>query len=85
MNIKPIGKKLAVIKLKSETTTESGLILTKGVDSIDKAKVVAVGPEVKDVKVGETVLINWNKSSQTTIDNIPIYILSEEDVVGVFD
>jgi co-chaperonin GroES (HSP10) len=85
MNIKPIGKKLAVVKLKSETTTESGLILTKAVDSVDKAKVIAVGSEVTDVKVGETVLINWNKASATTIDNIPIYMLTEEDVVGIFD
>jgi co-chaperonin GroES (HSP10) len=85
MNIKPIGKKLAVVKLKSETTTESGLILTKAVDTVDKAKVIAVGSEVADVKVGETVLINWNKASATTIDNIPIYMLTEEDVVGIFD
>ena len=85
MKIQPIGKKLAVVKLKSETTTESGLILTKGVDSVDKAKVIAVGPEVKEVKVGETILINWNKATSTTIDSIPVYILIEEDVVGVFD
>jgi co-chaperonin GroES (HSP10) len=85
MKIQPIGKKLAVVKLKSETTTESGLILTKAADSVDKAKVIAVGPEVTDVKVGETILINWNKASATTIDNIPIYMLTEEDVVGIFD
>jgi len=85
MKIQPIGKKLAVVRLKSDTTTVSGLILTKGVDSVDKAKVIAVGPEVKDVKVGETILINWNKATSTTIDNVPIYVLTEEDVVGVFD
>lgn len=85
MKIQPIGKKLAVVRLKSDTTTVSGLILTKGVDSVDKAKVIAVGPEVKDVKVGETILINWNKAASTTIDNVPIYVLTEEDVVGVFD
>ena len=85
MNIKPLGKKLAVVKLKSETQTGSGIFIAKGIESVDKAKVIAVGPEVTAVKAGETVLINWNKASQTTIDNIPIYILTEDDVVGVFD
>ncbi len=85
MNIKPLGKKLAVVKLKSDTQTESGIFISKGVDSVDKAKVVAIGPDVTAVKIGETVLINWNNASTTTVDNIPIYILKEEDVVGVFD
>jgi co-chaperonin GroES (HSP10) len=85
MKIQPLGKKLAVVKLKSDTQTETGIILTKGVDSIDKAKIIAAGPEVKGVVVGETVLINWNKATASTIDNIPVYMLTEDDVVAVFD
>ena len=85
MKVQPLGNKLAVVKLKSETQTESGIFIAKGVDSFDKAKVIAVGPDVKGVKVGETVLINWNKASMSTIDNIPIYIVVEDEVVGVFD
>lgn len=85
MNIQPIGKKLAVVKLKSETQTESGIFIAKGIETVDKAKVIAIGPEVTEVKVGETVLINWNSAAQTTIDGIPVYILKEEDVVGVFE
>jgi co-chaperonin GroES (HSP10) len=85
MKIKPIGKKLAVVKLKSETQTDSGIFIAKGIDSFDKAKVIAVGPDVQGVLVGETVLINWNKASQTTVDNIPVYIIVEDEVVGVFD
>jgi co-chaperonin GroES (HSP10) len=85
MKIKPIGKKLAVVKLKSETQTDSGIFIAKGIDSFDKAKVIAVGPDVQGVLVGETVLINWNKASQTTVDSIPVYIIVEDEVVGVFD
>jgi co-chaperonin GroES (HSP10) len=85
MKIQPLGKKIAVVKLKGETQTEAGIILTKGVDSIDKAKIVAIGTEVKSVVVGETVLVNWNKATASTIDNIPIYMLTEDDVVAVFD
>ena len=85
MKIKPIGKKLAVVKLKSETTTGSGIYIAKGIETVDKAKVIAIGPEVVDVKVGETILINWNKASQTTVDSIPVYIIVEDEVVGVFD
>ena len=85
MKIKPIGKKLAAVKLKSETTTGSGIYIAKGIETVDKAKVIAIGPDVVDVKVGETILINWNKAASTTVDSIPVYILTEEDVVGIFD
>lgn len=86
MNIQPLGKKLAVVKLKNkEETNEFGLIINANTQGVDKAKVIAIGPEVTEVKVGETVLINWNNAGAATVDGIPIYVLKEEDVVGVFE
>ena len=87
--IQPLHDKIVVVKLKGTNTTASGLIVEKGLGEVDKAQVIAIGPKVTDVKVGEQVLINWNKATQTKVTDdqgdIPVFILKEEDVVGVYD
>jgi co-chaperonin GroES (HSP10) len=86
MNIKPLKKTVAVVRLKNKETSESGLIIKGNIGaSIDKAKAIAIGPDVTLLKVGDTLLVDWNKVNPTTIDGIPTYFLSEDDVAGVFD
>jgi hypothetical protein len=62
-------------------TTSSGIIL-KSSDEADKAKVVAIGPEVNDVEVGNVLLINWNKATKL-MDNL--YQINVNEVIGVFE
>jgi len=87
--IQPLHDKIVVVKLKGATTTASGLIVERGLGEVDKAQVVAIGPKVTDVKVNDKVLINWNKATQTKITDdkgdIPVFIIKEEDVVGVYE
>lgn len=82
----PIKNKVAVIRVKSELQTESGIVL-EGVRSgqVDKAKVIAIGPLVDVVEVGNTVYIDWSKVVVTTIENNPVYILSQEDINAVLE
>lgn len=82
----PIKNRVAVIRVKSELQTESGIVL-EGVRSgqVDKAKVIAIGPLVDVVEVGNTVYIDWSKVIVTTIENNPVYILSQEDINAVLE
>jgi len=86
--IKPLKNIVAVVRLKPKTQTESGIILQGTADrkEPDRAKVIALGSAVTTVKVGDTVLVNWGQiKSQTTIDDIPTYFVSEENIDGVFE
>lgn len=86
MNIKPLKDRVACVRLKKETKTASGIIMTKEDSAeVDRAEVTAIGPDVTLVNVGDKVLINWNKVAVATIDGIPTYLVAEEDVVGVFE
>lgn len=85
MKLVPLYDKIAVVRIKNKAETESGILLTKSVDAVDRAKVVSIGPDVKDVKVNDTLLIDWNKTSMSKFDDIPIYMVSEKDVIGVFE
>ena len=87
MNVKPLHKKVLVAENKTETVTESGLIL-EGVNSVRESKratVLAVGPEVTTVKVGDVVLLEWNKASVVKIGDVQRAIVDEEHIVVVFD
>ena len=82
----PIKDRVAVVRVKSELQTESGIVLD-GVRSgqVDKAKVIAIGPLVNVVEVGNTVLIDWSKVVITNIENNPVYLLSQDDINAVLE
>lgn len=87
--IQPLHDKLAVVRLKANNTTSAGIIVERGLGEVDKAKVIAIGPKIQDIKVGDTILIDWNKAVQTKVTDdkgdIPVYILKEENVVGIYE
>jgi co-chaperonin GroES (HSP10) len=82
----PIKDRVAVIRIKGELKTESGIVL-EGVRTgeVDKAKVIGIGPLVDVVEIGQTVYINWNKVSVTMIENNPVYILSQDDISAILE
>ena len=81
MNLTPLRNNVIVEKLEKELTTSSGIIL-KSSDEADKAKIIAVGSEVTDVAVGNTILINWNKAVKL-MDNL--YQVNVNEVVAIFE
>lgn len=46
-------------------------------------KVEAVGEEVKQIKVGDTILFDRYSGSKITLDNTEYLIVKEEDVLGI--
>ena len=86
MKLQPIKNKLIIKLLKKKDFTKEGIFLTAtGKDEATKALVLAVGPETQDVLVGQTILPNWNAAEETRFEKETYYIISEEEVVGVFD
>lgn len=83
MNIKPLRKKVALKEFNKETTTGSGLVLMGDVGGdTPEYGVVAIGPEVEIVKVGDRVLIDPNKISAVSVDTV---IIDEDDIVVVLN
>ena len=73
--MRPLHNKVIVERIPGETTTSSGIVLKRS-DEVDKAKVIAIGPDVEEVSVGDTVLLDWNRAVKAgdnfviTVDNI---------------
>ena len=59
MNIIPLKNKVVIERVEQTKTTSSGIILQR-TEEPDRAKILAIGPEVEDVSVGDVVLLDWN-------------------------
>jgi co-chaperonin GroES (HSP10) len=63
MNIRPLKNKVALKEVKKETTSASGIVLMSDVMAeTPEFGIVAIGPDVVDVKVGDRVFIELGKS-----------------------
>jgi len=81
MNIKPLRDNIIIVKEEKSLTTSSGIIL-KTNDEADRARVIAIGPDVVDVQVDDLVIVNWNKAQIIDRDNFRISVL---EVIGVLE
>lgn len=87
MTFKPLGKKVLVAENKRENQTASGIILEggQGLGESKTGTVMAIGPEVTQVQVGDKILLEWNKAVVTTVDGAQRVIILEENIVAVLD
>lgn len=84
--IKPLGSRLFVEKIeRKEFKTQSGILMSDepAPESV-WGKVLAVGPECKDFKVGDTVIYAQyapTQAKETPADKT--YIVPAEDVIAI--
>lgn len=77
--MRPLHDKIIVERIASTKTTSSGIILRSS-EEPDRAKVIAIGPDVDEVAVGDIVLLNWNGA----IKSGEHYVLKIEHVVLIY-
>lgn len=87
MIVKPLNKNVLIAQVDRETETESGIILqgSSGATSTATGKVLAVGPDVTEVKVGDEVYLTWQKAKPVTVDGAQRVMVQEEDIVAVLE
>lgn len=80
----PLADRLVAEPVEVGAKTASGLYLPS--DAKEKsqlAKVVATGKDVKEVKVGNTVLYKEFSSEHTKVEGKEYVLLKEEDVLAI--
>jgi co-chaperonin GroES (HSP10) len=87
MNVQPLRSKVIVAENYIESKSESGIILD-GVDSLRQtphATVLAIGPEVTDVEVGDVVMLEWNKATIITVDGAQRAVIDQSNIMMVIE
>lgn len=84
MNIRPLRNKVAVKQVDKEDTTSGGIVLVggTGVGDTPEFGVVAIGPEVEMVKVGDHVYIELGKA--TLVDSGTL-VIEETYITAVLE
>lgn len=83
VNIKPLADRVVAEPVEAEAKTASGLYLPGNAQEKPKmAKVVAVGPAVKDIKVGDSILYEDYSNTDVKIDGKKYIIVKEEKVLA---
>jgi len=87
MIVKPLFKKVLVAEIKAVTKSEAGIILdnANSVREQNRAKVLAIGPDVTDVKEGDTILLDWTKASVIKIDGAQRAVVDQDHIVAVIE
>ena len=85
MTIQPLKKKVLVAQNKAETKTASGIIIddNSSLRESKTATIVAIGPEVTTVEVGQRILVDWTKGFVVKIDGVERVMVDEEFIVGI--
>ena len=82
--LKPLDDRVVAIREEAATKTNSGLYLPA--DKKEKsqiAKVVAVGTNVKEVKVDDRIVVREYSTNDIKVDGVEYIIVKEEDILAI--
>jgi len=82
--LQPLGDYVVAVGEEAETKTASGLYLPGGAQEKPKsAKIVAVGKEVKQVKVGDRIVYKSYSTTELKLDKVEYILVKEEDILAI--
>jgi co-chaperonin GroES (HSP10) len=79
--IKPLASKIAVKRIEAVKQSAGGIYLQR-TEEPDRAEVVALGPKVTEVEVGDVVLLNWNGAIKSGEDDL--FVIDIEHVIFIY-
>jgi chaperonin GroES len=81
--LQPLGDYVVAVGEAAETKTASGLYLPENAQEKPKtAKVVAVGPNAKQIKVGDRIVYKSYSTTDVKVGKDEYILVKEEDVLA---
>lgn len=89
MKLKPLGDKLLVKRVKSETKTPGGLFIPDAAqEKANRGKVIAAGPGTKhpmEVKAGDIVVFGKYSSTELEFEGEKLLMLDRDEVQAIIE
>lgn len=83
MKLKPTADNIVLKQTEAEETTASGIILAAAKEKPAIYEVMSAGPDVKDVKVGDKVVVGKFTGNEIKLDGVAYKFVKLEDVLAV--
>ena len=94
MNVKPLGDRVVIKNVETETTTKSGIVLAGAAkEKPQMAEVLAVGPggmvdgkEVTmTVKPGDKVITSQYAGTKVTLEDVEYVVVRQGDILAIVE
>ena len=83
VSVQPLGEYVVATPEEAPTKTASGLYLPeKATEKPKVAKVVAVGPGARQVKVGDRILYKEYSTTTASVDGVNYLLVEEKDILA---
>jgi chaperonin GroES len=83
VKLQPLADWVVAQQEEAATKTASGLYLPdKATEKPKIAKVLKVGPKVKDVKVGDRIVYKSYSTTELKVEDIEYVLVKEEDILA---
>ena len=84
MKLRPTADNIVLKQTEAEETTASGIILTTSAKEKPAIyEVMSAGPDVKDVKVGDKVVVGKFTGNEIKLDGVDYKFVKLEDVLAI--
>ena len=84
MKLKPTADNIVLKQTEAEETTSSGIILaTTAKEKPAIYEVMSAGPDVKEVKVGDKVVVGKFTGNEIKLDGVEYKFVKLEDVLAI--
>ena len=86
MNFQPLGDRVLIKVKEAETKTASGIYIPDNAEKEKptQAEVIAIGSDVKDVKVADKVVFTkFAKSATVTLDGVDYLVMETTEILGI--
>lgn len=85
MIMKPLKDFLLVVEVEEESVSAGGIIMSGAApDSAKPAKVVAVGPDVEGIEVGDKVATSWENVVKVKHEGQKAGLLPSKSIMAVY-
>lgn len=84
MNFQPLGNRVLVERVEDAKTTVSGIIIPDNAkEKPSRGTVVAVGGDVEQIEVDDTVVFGKYSGNELALDGKEYLILDADDIFGI--
>ena len=83
MKLKPMADNILLKQSEAAESTASGIILATTKEKPAIYEVVSAGPDVKEVKVGDKVVVGKFTGSEIKLDGVEYKFVKLEDVLAI--
>ena len=83
--LRALGTRILIEKIEADRVSSGGIVL-QSAQEVPRARVLDVGPQVReDIVIGNILVVDWSRVGQVRFENTTHYMVDESTVLAVVE